>query len=169
MRVKPLVVTCCCQTSQRMLHLSSTHVVWRDAYISDVLSLGLPFPHNQLADMKSAELERSVKRALRIGSFWQSGRTQPTTAVDFAASSGTGVSDVRFLPGYDGRRIATLSKGIWSVISCWEIPSHKTGEASGSGVRKVAEWCPKGTIITGLVVNSDVHSEAIIATSVNGR
>ncbi|EPS99977.1 hypothetical protein FOMPIDRAFT_58131 [Fomitopsis schrenkii] len=152
-----------------MLHLSSTHVVWRDAYISDVLSLGLPFPHNQLADMKSAELERSVKRALRIGSFWQSGRTQPTTAVDFAASSGTGVSDVRFLPGYDGRRIATLSKGIWSVISCWEIPSHKTGEASGSGVRKVAEWCPKGTIITGLVVNSDVHSEAIIATSVNGR
>ena len=152
-----------------MLLLSTTRVVWRNAYFSDVLSLGLPFPHPQLADMESVELERSVKRALRIGSFWRSDRTQPATVVDFPASSGTGVSDVRFLPGYDGRRLATLSKGIWSVISCWEITSYQTGQSSAPGTRKVAEWCPKGTIITGLVVNADAHSDAVIATSVNGR
>ena len=152
-----------------MLLLSSTRVVWRNACISDVLSVGLPFPHRQLADMEPVELERSVKRALRIGRFWRSDCTQPATAVDFPASSGTGVSDVRFLPGYDGRRLATLSKGIWSVISCWDITSHQTSDIPGSGARKIAEWCPKGTIITGLVVNSDAHSDAVIATSVNGR
>ena len=152
-----------------MLLLSSTRAVWRNAYISEVLLRGLPFPHSRLADMGSTELERSVKRALRIGSFWRSDRTNPAMAVDFTASSGTGVSDVRFLPGYDGRRLATLSKGIWSVISCWEIPLHQSGEAPNANAHKVAEWCPKGTIITGLVVNSDAHSNAVIATSVNGR
>ncbi|KZT68586.1 hypothetical protein DAEQUDRAFT_745639 [Daedalea quercina L-15889] len=117
-----------------------------------VLFAGCPFPHRRLVDMDAVELEDSVKRAIQIGDFWRSEplSTSPSKAVDFHANSGTGVSDVRFLPGYDGRRLATLSKGIWSVITCWEVSFDSAGGRAGT--RKLAEWCPKGTIITGLCI-----------------
>jgi len=143
--------------------ISRTRVVWRNAYIAQVLSAGYPFPLRHLASMDTAQLEHAVRRAIRIGAFWRSAEVPLTEAGDFHASFGTGVSNVRFLPGHDGRRLATLSKGIWSVITCWET------SVGGAGVRKVAKWSPKSTIITGLVVNSDAESDAVIATSTHAE
>ncbi|KAH9913252.1 uncharacterized protein B0H18DRAFT_941705 [Fomitopsis serialis] len=151
------------QTCRRMQLISRTRVVWRNAYIAQVLSAGHPFPRRQLASMDTAQLEHAVRRAIRIGAFWSSPEVPLREAGDFHASFGTGVSDVRFLPGHDGRRLATLSKGIWSVITCWET------SFGGAGVRMIAKWSPKSTIITGLVVNSDAESDAVIATSTHGE
>ncbi|KZS99906.1 uncharacterized protein LAESUDRAFT_746009 [Laetiporus sulphureus 93-53] len=81
------------------------------------LLLALPFPHRELAVTDASELEHCVCRAIRI------------------ASSGTGVSKIFFLPGYGGRRIATITKGFYPPQSAI--------------VRKVVEWCPKGMIFTG--------------------
>ncbi|KAH9929326.1 uncharacterized protein B0H18DRAFT_1209790 [Fomitopsis serialis] len=151
------------QTCRRIQLMSRTRIVWRNAYIAQVLFAGYPFPRRELASMDTAQLEHAVRRAIRIGAFWRSPEVPLREASEFHASFGTGVTDVRFLPGHDGRRLATLSKGIWSVITCWET------SVGGAGVRIIAKWSPKSTIITGLVVNSDAGSDALIATSTHGE
>ncbi|KAH9834601.1 uncharacterized protein C8Q71DRAFT_769785 [Rhodofomes roseus] len=148
------------QTCKHMQLISRMLIVWRNAYLTQVLSAGFPFPRQQLATMNAAELEHAVCRAIRIGAFWRSPEALPREALEFRASFGTGVEEVRILPGHDGRRVATLSKGIWSVVACWE--SMAVGGAA-SVMR--AKWSPKGTIITGLVANSDADSEVAIAVS----
>ncbi|KZT03234.1 uncharacterized protein LAESUDRAFT_660285 [Laetiporus sulphureus 93-53] len=155
------------QTSRRMVAISHTHAIWHSAYVREILLAGLPFPHRELAVMDASELEHCVCRAIRIGRFWLDPLAQPRDITDFQASSGTGVSKLCFLPGYGGRRIATVTKGIWSVIACWEVSLGKNPPQSAS-IRKVAEWCPKGMIFTGFVVNTDAHADAVAATSVTG-
>ena len=84
--------------------------------------------------------------------------------LEFQASTGTGVSHVRFLSGRGGRYLVTVYKGIWSMISCWDVgdPSHQTIER----VCKIGDWCPKNTIFSGFVVNSDPDSVATLAVAV---
>ncbi|OSX58625.1 hypothetical protein POSPLADRAFT_1067506 [Postia placenta MAD-698-R-SB12] len=116
--------------------------------LRQVLHAGYPFPRHRLPLMDASELEWAVRRAARIGLFWRSYTTHPRKLADFQASYGTGVYDVHFLPGSGGRRIVTVTKGIWSVISVWEIVCNKLS-SEGAFVRKVAEWSPKGIIFTG--------------------
>ncbi|OBZ74688.1 hypothetical protein A0H81_05636 [Grifola frondosa] len=115
--------------------------------------------------MDTPELESHVRHALALGKFWLSSDPRPRKKIDFQASSGTGVSDVQFLPGHDNRWLATVSKGIWSMISCWDIGSS-SDQSANVPARKVADWCPKGAIFSGFVVNSDPNSDGNVATSV---
>ncbi|KAI0920696.1 hypothetical protein AcV5_010371 [Taiwanofungus camphoratus] len=154
------------QTSRRMLAVTKLRSVWHNAYVHEVRHKGYPFPRRSVTSMDSIDLELAVRRAVCLGIFWHSPVGHPRKLIDFQASSGTGVSDVRFLAGYSGKRLVTVSKGIWSIITCWEVTSgHCSSESTCA--HKVAEWCPKGIIFTGFIVNSDPDSKGIIATSVN--
>ncbi|PCH43278.1 hypothetical protein WOLCODRAFT_138272 [Wolfiporia cocos MD-104 SS10] len=152
------------QTCKRMLALSRTRIIWHNAYVREVLPNGFPFPCRALLTMPTAELERAVCRSMRIGKFWRSSAS-PRRLVDFQASHGSAVNDVRFLPGYEGNRVVTVAKGIWSVIAVWELPPC----AECACVRKLAEWAPRGAIFAGFAVNSDPSSDGLVATSVNAE
>ena len=97
-------------------------------------------------------------------------RTGVKRACTFVAgSSATGVAQVRFLPARPGCVVA-LSKGIWSVLTCWDVgigikSGKDAGGARGRTVR-VAEWAPRQTLITSLAVNEDPSAEACLAVSV---
>jgi hypothetical protein len=107
--------------------------------------------------MDSAELERRTRHAYRLSRKWLSPTCEPQKMVIFDATSTTSVSDLRFLPGHDGRWLLTVSKGIWSLITVWDI---------GDGLRKLSEWGPKGALFSGFALNTDSHSTATLAVSV---
>ncbi|KAI1791392.1 hypothetical protein LXA43DRAFT_973087 [Ganoderma leucocontextum] len=144
------------QTCQRLASISKLRFIWRQACIDHVFSKGYPFPTRQLVATSESDLERQVIRSLRLGAFWtsQNEETSPHT--------GTGVSHVRFLSGYGGRYLVTVYKGIWSMISCWDI-GHPFQPATA---HKVGDWCPKNTIFSGFVVNSYPDSAAALAVAV---
>ncbi|TBU24915.1 hypothetical protein BD311DRAFT_728696 [Dichomitus squalens] len=153
------------QTCKRLESISRLRFIWRHACIDQVLSRGYPFPTRQLATASSSELERLVIHALRLGSFWTSpGEESYPQPLEFQASTGTGVSHVQFLPGHGGRFVVTVYKGIWSMITCWDI-----GDVSRRlthNARKLGDWCPKNTIFAGFAVNSDPDSIAALAVAV---
>ena len=152
------------QTCQRLASISKLHFIWRQACIDQVLSKGYPFPARKLGSTSDSEdLERQVIRSLRLGEFWTSPKEEASPrTLEFQASTGTGVSHVRFLSGHGGRYLVTVYKGIWSMISCWDI-----GDPFRSApARKVGDWCPKNTIFSGFVVNSDSDSAAAVAVAI---
>ncbi|OSD00750.1 hypothetical protein PYCCODRAFT_1446126 [Trametes coccinea BRFM310] len=148
------------QTCKRLDTLSRQRIVWQSACVDQVLGEGFPFPHRDSLAATSGALENLVVHALRLGTFWLSPSSEPKRTWEFQASSGTGVSHVRFLPGHGGRYVATVYKGIWSMISCWVI-----GDGGSVGPRKLADWAPKSAIFSGFVINSDPDSEATLATA----
>ncbi|KAI9058631.1 hypothetical protein FKP32DRAFT_1596926 [Trametes sanguinea] len=148
------------QTCKRLEVLSKQRIVWQHACVDQVLREGFPFPHRDALTANAAMLEKLVVHALRLGKFWLSPSLEPKRTSEFQASSGTGVSHVRFLPGHGGRYMATVYKGIWSMISCWDI-----GDGGSVRPRKLADWAPKSAIFSGFVVNSDPESEATLATA----
>jgi hypothetical protein len=112
------------------------------------------------------ELEDLILRACHLANFWAGNRSDAAWVVqsEFAASSGTGVSEVRFLPAYPGW-IITVTRGIWPVITCWDVTTPLGLSGVSCAPRKVAEWFRKGALFTGIVVNSDPASEACLAVS----
>ncbi|KAI0369576.1 hypothetical protein BV20DRAFT_1078320 [Pilatotrama ljubarskyi] len=158
-------ILCLRKTCRRFEMLSKQRIVWQNVCIDQVLREGYPFPHRDAVDADASILERLVLRALRLGRFWLSGAAQPRCSLDFKASSGTGVSHVRFLPGHGGRYIVTVYKGIWSMISCWDV-GCLAERPRAAEPRKLADWCPKSTIFSGFVVNSSLDSGATLAVAV---
>lgn len=144
-----------------MMSISYSRIVWHNAYRHEVLGAGFPFPRSRLLSMDASALEHSVRRAHRIGQFWRSSTAHPRKITDFTTSVAAEVTSVRFLPGSQGTRVVTVTKGIWPKITCWEVPAHVTPPQA----RKIAEWSPKGMIFTGFVVNSDADSQGMIAAS----
>jgi hypothetical protein len=140
--------------------ISKLHVVWKRAYHLHVLAQGFPFLALTVDDLDSGELERRTRHAYLLGQFWLSPSAIPHPAVEFAASSGMPVSEVRFLPAKPDWCI-TVSKGIWSVITCWDVSLS----SSNRGARKLAEWSPKGGVFTAVAVNSDPDTDAVLAVS----
>ncbi|KAI0350531.1 hypothetical protein OH77DRAFT_1064531 [Trametes cingulata] len=157
-------VICLRQTCRRLEMLSRQRIVWQSICLHQVLREGYPFPHHDAADADAWTLEKLVLRALRLGRFWLSDTRQPRCSVEFQASSGTGVSHVRFLPGHGGRYIVTVYKGIWSMVSCWDVGDLTRPRVAEP--RKLADWCPKSAIFSGFVVNSDHNSEGALAIAV---
>ncbi|KAI0323915.1 hypothetical protein GY45DRAFT_1332115 [Cubamyces sp. BRFM 1775] len=153
------------RTCKRLELLTRQRIVWQAVCHDQVLSEGFPFPHRHAATASAAELERLVLHALRLGRFWLRPSVKPASSLEFQASSGTGVSHIRVLPGHGGRYVATVYKGIWSMISCWDI-GDRTSSLGTAPPRKLADWSPKSAIFAGFVVNSDPDSEAAIATAV---
>ncbi|OJT09736.1 hypothetical protein TRAPUB_13767 [Trametes pubescens] len=50
------------------------------------------------------------------------------------------------------------------MISCWDVGDLSAAQ-NGTQPRKVADWCPKGAIFSGFVVNTDPDSDAVLATA----
>ncbi|PBK61075.1 hypothetical protein ARMSODRAFT_673535 [Armillaria solidipes] len=72
---------------------------------------------------------------------------------------GSPVSEIKFMPGREHRWLLTVSKGIWSVLTIWDIAhGHKRSDLS-----------PKGAIFTVVKLNADPQSEAGIAVSLSQR
>jgi hypothetical protein len=132
-------------------------IVWQNACTTQVLQQGFPFPDFSLCSMDSSELERRTRHAYRLSMKWLSPSCEPQKMIIFDATSATSVSDLRFLPGHDGKWLLTVSKGIWSVITIWDI---------SDGLRKLSEWGPKGALFNGFALNADPHSAATLAVSI---
>ncbi|KAJ3800040.1 hypothetical protein GGU11DRAFT_774748 [Lentinula aff. detonsa] len=63
--------------------------------------------------------------------------------------------------------VLSVSKGIWSVLTIWDVPIFLYGnDNTQHRPRKCAEWSPKGGLFTGLCLNRDHSSEADLAVSV---
>jgi hypothetical protein len=106
--------------------------------------------------MSIPELEWNTCHAFFLASRWLSGCSiRRTSFID--ATSNTSVSEIRFVPGHRGEWILTVSKGIWDVITIWDVSAKP---------QKCCEWSPRGAIFNGFVLNSDGSSEATLAVSV---
>ncbi|KAI0087526.1 hypothetical protein BDY19DRAFT_994850 [Irpex rosettiformis] len=147
------------QTSRRLMAISKLHIVWKRAYMIHIVGRGIPFPDLNIDTLPSAELEHLTRRASAIGNFWLNFSSIPLQALEFSASHGIPVSDIHFVPA-NPDWLVTVSRGIWFRITCWDTGLSRIGPH-----RKVADWSPKGAIFTGIIVNSDPHSEAILAVS----
>ncbi|KAK0445681.1 uncharacterized protein EV420DRAFT_1648396 [Desarmillaria tabescens] len=79
----------------------------------------------------------------------------PTSETSF---TGSPVSEVKFIPGRQHKWLLTVSKGIWSVLTIWDIArGHKS-----------SEWSPRGALFTGVKLNTDTESETSMAVALDG-
>ncbi|KII84193.1 hypothetical protein PLICRDRAFT_179863 [Plicaturopsis crispa FD-325 SS-3] len=107
------------QTCKRLHAISKL----RTACSTHVLAQGFPFPPAPPIHA----LEERTRHAYRLGSKWLQSQSQQSalaTRRGWSVSpntSGASISDVRFMPG---RWLLTVSKGIWSVLTAWDIPNH---------------------------------------------
>ncbi len=113
----------------------------------DFVSNEYPFPFDD------TDLDHRMCHAYRLATRWIA--NSPLTPKSEAALIGSPVSDIKFVPGREHRWPLTVSKGIWSVLTIWDV----------ARMRKCSEWLPKGTIFTGVRLNADPESEAGIAVS----
>ncbi|KAH9912356.1 uncharacterized protein BXZ73DRAFT_56289 [Epithele typhae] len=154
------------KTCKRLAAISRLHFVWQTVCRRDVLDDGLPFPQGGLSDHHGSDLEHLTLHALKLGRFWLNPSMETARTLDFQASTGTGLSHVFFLPGRGGRYVLTVYKGIWSMITCWDVGVAIPSNPSPSPPRRLADWSPRQTIFAGFVVNSDTTSEAALAVSI---
>ncbi|KAF5337438.1 hypothetical protein D9758_017168 [Tetrapyrgos nigripes] len=200
-----------CQTCRRLNELSRLPIIWIEACHSQILSKGYPFPRCSLQELPQERLETLTRRAYRLAQRWlnqyhnvnlDSGRKPslssfssssstspsslfPNKECKFSVSPSAPIADVRFIEGFEERFLLTVSKGIWSVITIWDVAEaleSLSGQGSRNGdskstatsyrerrpttPRKCCEWSPKGGLFTGLTLNSDLESEAKLAVSV---
>ena len=152
------------QTCKHLHDISYSRTIWQNACNRHVVSRNLPFPHagnsESLQRLDARELEQSTRHALRLHRNWTSKRPEPVSVRSFKASASNIVSDVRLIPRRGHQWLATVSKGIWSVITCWDY-----GEMRVAGPRKVGEWSRKGALIKNVAVNSDPESEGCIVVA----
>ncbi|KAF9643608.1 hypothetical protein BDM02DRAFT_1407797 [Thelephora ganbajun] len=125
--------------------------------------------------MSAAELETATREALdrdhRLRCESQRDGYTPKARVDWQANSGSGISEILFVPdpsGHEGRCVVTVSKGIWCTISLWDIQAlGRECEVTQPKPKKIGSWGPRGAIFSAIAVNSDCHSEASAAVAVN--
>ncbi|OCH84072.1 hypothetical protein OBBRIDRAFT_786627 [Obba rivulosa] len=147
------------QTCKRMRAVSMQRIVWQNVYSHEVLHQGLSFPPRDVYSMDAVELERNVRHAIQVGAFWLSPDARPREYIDFQAAHGVSVGKVCFLPGRGDRFLVTVSQGIWSFISVWDIVQmRRDGDHTAR-----ATYSPKRMLFSGLVVNSDPGSEGTLA------
>ncbi|GJE98677.1 F-box protein [Phanerochaete sordida] len=159
------------RVSTRFDAISRQRVVWARALTVHVRREGIPFPPVAIDALPTPKLEQLVLRARTLARFWlePSPLAHARIHAEFAASSGTGISDVRLLPAHP-RWVLAVARGIWPVITCWDVGLDEGGEPAVPGARqptKVAEWFRKGALFTGIAVNSDPGAEACLAVSLS--
>jgi len=152
--------------------LSRFPIVWIEACKSQVLAKGFPFPRCPLQDLQQEELEKLTRRAFHLAQRWlqTGGALCPRKETKFVVSPSSPISDIRFIEGFEERFLLTVSKGIWSVLTIWDISFALGGitkeKVLGTSPRKCCEWSPKGGLFTGLALNSDLQSDAKLAVSI---
>ncbi|KAJ7601181.1 hypothetical protein C8J56DRAFT_912357 [Mycena floridula] len=134
-------------------------IVWINACNSQILQKCYPFPSIAPESISDAqELRRMTLNSHSLASKWKSKDRQPKSAWTFRTQPSTVISDIYFVPGYKGRWLLTVSKGIWSVVTLRDLHSAE--------LQKSAEWSPKGAIFDGITVNSALEAEATVAVGV---
>ncbi|KAG5729342.1 hypothetical protein E4T56_gene9917 [Termitomyces sp. T112] len=111
--------------------------------------------------MSVPELEQRTCRAYCLASRWLSGHLNSPRTL-YIDSLHVPVSDVKFLPGRCGEWILTVSKGIWDVLTIWDLRSSDKNET-----RKTCEWSLRGALFNGIALNTDPGSDATLAVSVS--
>lgn len=153
------------QASPRLAAISKQFIVWRHALDSQILAKGFPFPDIQLEHLSPTELERQVRMAHHLSRFWLNPARAPRQLAEFSASSGMGVSDVRFVPSHLGFLIS-VTRVIWDMVLLWDFSACADQDESTAPVQ-LAEWACKGALFTGLAVNTDPRAEACLAVSMS--
>ncbi|KAJ6541050.1 hypothetical protein DFH09DRAFT_929314 [Mycena vulgaris] len=149
------------QTCKRIQKISELRIVWTNACHHEIMEHRYPFPDVSLVDLSVPELERHTRHAYRLASWWLSSEPgRPVVFCEFDATNGTPVSDLRFIPGREGNWLLSVSMGIWSIISLWELPD------TGVLPRKRFEWSRRDCILQKFLLNGDPACEAALAVSV---
>ncbi|RDB17683.1 hypothetical protein Hypma_001259 [Hypsizygus marmoreus] len=155
--LRPVDILSLRKTCRRLLAISKLRIVWTNACSTYILQKGYPFPSQSPDSLSVSELEQQTCHAFDLSSRWISGFTAPRRTLFIDATASTRVSQVRFVPGHAGDWILTVSKGIWDVLTVWDISGHP---------KKCCEWSPRGAIFSGISLNTDISSEATVAVSV---
>ncbi|KAG6862113.1 hypothetical protein C0995_005925 [Termitomyces sp. Mi166 len=111
--------------------------------------------------MSVPEIEQRTYHAFRLASRWLSGHLSPRRTLFINSTSNVPVSDVKFIPGRCGDWILTVSKGIWDVLTIWNLTSPDENE------RKACEWSSRGALFNGIALNTDPESDATLAIAVS--
>lgn len=163
------------KTCKHVLAVSRLKTLWISLCTTYITARGIPFPNEGWIDqMSPPELEITTREALdrdhrlRIGS--QRDGYTPKGRVDWQANSSSAISEILFVPdpsGHKGRCIVTVSRGIWCLISLWDIQAlGREYETTQPKPNKIGSWGPKGTIFCAIAVNPDPRSEASAAVAV---
>jgi hypothetical protein len=120
--------------------------------------------------MSAPELEIATREALDRDLRLRDGHT-PKAMVDWQANPSSAISEIFFVPdpsGHEARCIVTVSKGIWCLISLWDIQAlGRECKATQPRQKEIGSWGPKGAIFSAVAVNPDPRSEASAAVAVN--
>ena len=123
--------------------------------------------------MSAPELEIATREALardyRLRDKPQRDGYTPKARVDWEANQSSAISEILFVPdpsGHEGRCIVTVSRGIWCLISLWDIQGLGRERQTAQPTR-IGSWGPKGAVFSAIAVNSDCRSEASAAVAVN--
>ena len=155
--------------------MSRLKTLWIALCTAYVTTQGIPFPSEDWVNQMSAsELEITTREALdrdhRLRSGSQYDGYTPKGRVDWQAGPSSAISEILFVPdpaGHEGRCIVTVSKGIWCLISLWDIQSlGREPEATQPKSKTIDSWGPRGTIFCAIAVNSDPRSDASAAVAV---
>lgn len=158
-----------------MLAVSRLKTLWISLCTAHVIARGIPFPDDErVSQMTAPELETMTREALdrdrRLRSGSQRDGYTPKGRVDWQANMSSAISEIHFVPdpsGHEGRCTVTVSKGIWCLISLWDIQAlGREDKATKPKPKLVDSWGPKGTIFCALAVNPDPLSEASAAVAV---
>ncbi|PBK61097.1 hypothetical protein ARMSODRAFT_897248 [Armillaria solidipes] len=139
------------QTCKRLHALTRLRIVWTNAFKLDIVLNDYPFP------LDDTDLEHRTRHAYRLASRWLA--NSPLTPKSETTFIGSPVSEIKFVPGRRHKWVLTVSKGIWSVLTIWDITRQQ----------KCSEWSPKGAIFTEVKLNADPESEASVAVSLSQR
>ncbi|KAJ3852621.1 hypothetical protein EV368DRAFT_40617 [Lentinula lateritia] len=157
------------QTCRRLNDAGNLKIVWLHTWQTHILHKWYPFPtidRMSIQNMSRAELEQRTRHAYRLGKRWLD---------EYPCRTNSHHSTVKtfspLLPHKDIRWVVILvlsvSKGIWSVITIWDVPIFLYGnDKNDSRPRKCSEWSLKGGLFTGLCLSRDHGSEADLAVSV---
>ncbi|KAK7045273.1 hypothetical protein R3P38DRAFT_3347422 [Favolaschia claudopus] len=150
------------KTSRKLQDISRLRIIWVNALTDRILPPCYPFPLDfPLDNVSSSVLESSVRRAYLLGKQWFSEKPFSCDVLyDFDATKGTPITDVRFIPGYDGTWIITVSKSIWSVMTVWEL------RGTSRSATKRFEWSQRDSLLQSFVLNDEGAAEATLAIAV---
>ncbi|PBK61094.1 hypothetical protein ARMSODRAFT_1089932 [Armillaria solidipes] len=139
------------QTCKRLHALTRLRIVWTNAFKLDIVLNDYPF------SLDDNDLEHRTRHAYRLASRWLA--DTPLTPKSETTFIGSPVSEIKFVPGRQHKWVVTVSKGIWSVLTIWDITRQQ----------KCSEWSSKGAVFTGVKLNADPESEASVAVSLSQR
>ncbi|KAF9260953.1 hypothetical protein L218DRAFT_1002264 [Marasmius fiardii PR-910] len=154
------------QTNRQFHTLSKQQIVWINARKAEILDRSWPCETPRVGG--GDDEERTTRNAWRLGRRWASISGSGMLGMPvrrerrWMTNTSTAVSDVRFLVVKGRKMVLTVSKGIWSVLTLWDVDERDDEKTT----KKLDEWSPRGGLFTGLAINEDEGCEEKLAISV---